>query len=67
VLCLDAVGLDEGGVAGVVSTNNACSGSCLAREGKPDPASKAQRISASRGDRGCDLTIAQKEGATILA
>jgi len=32
----------------------------------PDPASKAQKIRAGRGDRGCDFSIAQKEGTSKL-
>jgi len=67
VLCLDTVGLDKGGVSGVVGTNNACSDSCPAREGEPNPVSKSQRVGDSRGDRGCDLPIAQEKGATILS
>jgi len=67
VLCPDTAGLDMGGVTWAISINNACSDSCPAREGKPDPASQSQRVGASRGDRGCDLSIAQEKGATILS
>jgi len=67
VLSPDAVGLDKGRVTWSVGTDYMCGSSCPSRESKPDPESEAQRIGASRGDRGHDLTIAQKEGATILS
>ena len=67
VLCLDAVGLGKRGDAGAVSTDDACSDSCLAREGKPDTVTQSQRVRASRGDRGHDLSIAQEKSATILS
>ena len=67
VLSPDTVGLDKGKVTWLVGTDYTCGSSWPSRESKPDPVLKAQRISAGRGDRGCDLTIAQKEGATILS
>ncbi len=67
MLCPDAAGLSKRGIAGVVCTYDTCGSSCLSQEGKPDPASQPRRVRSSGGDRGCNLTIAQKEGAAKLS
>ena len=66
MLCPDAAGLSKRGIAGVVRTYDTCGSSCPSREGKPDPASQPRRVRSSGRDRGCNLTIAQKEGAAKL-
>jgi len=53
-------------ITGSVCADDTCSGSYPSRESKPDPASKAQKIHACSRDGRHNLSVTQKQGATIL-
>jgi len=67
LLCPNAAGLSKRGIAGAVRTYDMCGSSCPSQEGKPNPASQPRRVRSSGRDRGCNLTITQKEGASKLS